>query len=348
MKQNYTNAFGHSPISFQTAVDKALAQTAREARAPRARLTLRTALVAALVLVLMLGVAYAAARHFGLLEYFDQWDQITISDEARETLGGDGSPLAALSLDGVDIVITAAAADVRGFYLAATFTPTQGDTLVYDIYADPGLVTGDTPHTGRLLVPAFDAAIGEYSANSGDVVYPGDGSIVLVLLGEHEAAGETATIECTVAVDAFVVGQPLGGEDRAMEQLTLDVPVLPVLETRVHQGPTPLEALGITIDRMTMTRTALTAYYHIELTDDLAGTRDMPWYALHFELTDEQGSPLPIGLSIGHVGFSEDDVHYVSEGTLSLAALPETIYLAGLPEDGVEGVFPIAMEAQTP
>jgi len=51
-----------------------------------------------------------------------------------------------------------------------------------------------------------------------------------------------------------------------------------------------------------------------------AHTRKVLW----FELLDDQGEPLPMGLSLSGSINSEDDVYYVQESSVRLAKLPRT------------------------
>ena len=320
-------AFGCAPDSFKEKVASSL-QEARE-DTPMKRSGMRIAIVAALLVVLLLGAAYAAVSQYGLVDFFGQWEGITLPEEAGEALSFD-KPLATARIGEMDIRITQAVADGRALYVAAQFTSSrEGEVLLLGgggVLQEWAELTEET----QVIQTDLEVQSGDCVTYVSDFRRQPDGSIVYFAVGELKTDAESVEVTCNLSyhdMEGWYDAVP-GTEQTGT--ITFTLPVTRAIETREMYPNQPITGMGMTVDRVVLTRTPLTTYYRLEVSfaadateEQLALGRD--GNHIDFNFMDEEGKMVWTGTSPFQSMESEDDVHFVREGSLSLTTIPDSL-----------------------
>ncbi len=327
MKANthpYRNAFGHAPEAFQATVAQALREARTEPPAIH-RHTLRIALVAGLMILLLAGAAYAVATHFGLLEMYHQYHDDTLTEQGRGILSQERAPLAEKTFGEISATVREAIYDGRCLYMSVSFS-TQDPGILLLGMDEGGAPSLDATQTLRVN---FSASSGDWITSWCDYRREDDGSLVYITGGDFPLEGDALSLQCQVTTsEAFASA---GREDsRKQDVFAMTVPVTADTETLTRTVKEPLDAAGITLDTVTMIRTPLAVYYEATYTLLPAATerqRETARLGLWAQPLDAQGEPLPGGMSLGGSAASEDGVHYTCSGSLALEEIPDTVTL---------------------
>lgn len=324
--EDYKRAFGSAPDTLKDSIARTL-ETVQEEK-PMKKTSIRTVLIVALVLVILMGVAYAAMSQLGLKDYFAQWEQLEFTEEAQELLAFD-KPLASVTIDGVRADVTGAVADGRSFYVSVLFTPEDDNVLLVGPTDYPiNLPEDEVP--GRRLVTAGVNTEGEnIQGQMGDHLMQPDGTMMLVEVGTLETDTGEVTLSSTFkTVDTEPGGYPQYETEKS-ETVTFTIPVGKTIEQRHADVEIPLADGALTLTSITLDRTVLTTYYTFVYTAEEGS--DDPMTRVDLMLCDADGKPLPSGALAYGIVDSPDDIHYTSTGSLTFQSLPDTIHV--LPHD---------------
>lgn len=318
----YRNSFGHSPEAFHGCMVRALheAQAEKPARLP----ILRTALVVCLITVLLASVAYAAARYLGLLEMYAAHHNASLTEQGRQILSQEHAPLAEATFGEIAVIVREAIYDGRCLYMSVALS--HKDRSVILLGVDEG---GAPDGVKQALRTSFAAISGEWRTDWSDYYHEEDGSLIYVTSGEFPLDGEELSVECLIT--ATDLDASIGGVDsRRRETFVITVPVTPAIETLSCTMKETLDAVGITVDTVKMTRSPLAVYYEVSytlLTTATERQREVVRNGLFVTPLDTKGNPLPEGMSLGSNTYSEDRMHYTCTGSLALETIPDAMLL---------------------
>lgn len=346
------DAYGAAPEEFKASITSALRRIEEEK--PVKKQSLRLAVCIAAALLLLAGVVYAAANDWKLFNFYNERYGIDISEEAQNAIGQNHM---GQRMEVGDVIFTVQEAIADGRYLYLTVKAESKDANsaylmgIMDSPSDWMTFDGKYEYEkenrrsykraaledGKRLISAETWAnvIGhEGNGGFGDSVVLSDGSL-RVMIGQELPIdpGETAIeVELKAYVREWMVGEegeeyvPGNLQDKSI-RFTLPV-TPPVEQVSIDVGGKLLPGTAAEIDRVWLLVTPLSCYYKIKYTvieteDKLlaAHSRNVLW----FELLDEQGEALPMGLSLSGSIASEDDVHYAQESSVRLTKLPQTL-----------------------
>lgn len=346
------DAYGAAPEEFKASIASALARIEEEKSMKK--FSYRFVICVAAILLLIAGVVYAAANDWKLFDFYKVHYDIDISEEAQHAIRQNNM---GQRIEVGDVVFTLqeAIADGRYLYLTVKAEPRVANSayLMSSMDSPSDWMTIDGKYDqenrrsykraaledGKRLISAeVWANVTGYDDNGGfmDNVVFADGSMSIIIGQELLIAPDEAAIEVTLEAHTWEWTAGEDGEfyssfDIQKDSACFTLPVTPPIEqVNIELGGKLLPGTAAQIDRVWLLVSPLSCYYRIEYTvieteDKLltAHSRNVLW----FELFDEQGEPLPMGLSLGGSKRSEDDVHYVQESSVRLAKLPQTLII---------------------
>ena len=344
------DAYGTAPESFTSSVASALRRIKEEG--PVKKLNLRLAVCVAAALVLIAGVVYAAVNEWKLFDFYKARYGIDISEEAQGAIKQNDMGQR-IEAGGVVFTVQEAIADGRHLYLTAKAELRETDTAylmgAMDSPADWMVTDGNYEKENRrsykraamedgkrLITAEAWARAAEHDDNGGfgDSIMLADGSLRIINGVDLPLDPEETVLEIELRVTVYEwlpdeTGEDYRPSDFISEILRFTLPVTPAAEqVTIDLGGQPFPGTAALLDRCSFWVTPLSCYYKIEYTvveteDKLltAHSRNVLW----FELLDEQGEPLPMGLTLSRSTHSDDDVHYTQEGSVRLEKLPETL-----------------------
>ncbi|MCL1796432.1 MAG: DUF4179 domain-containing protein [Clostridia bacterium] len=314
----------------------------------------RLAVCVALVLLIAAGGVYAAVNDWKLFDFYTRRFGVDISEGAQDALKQN---VMGQRIEVGDVILTVqeAVADGRYLYLSAKAEPKvmnsaylmgMGDSPAdwmaidgnYDTENRRSYQSAAREDQKRLIRAELGTnVIGHANGGGmGDTVTLADGSLRIIMAMELPTAPEETAIEAELTAYAleWVLGE--GDEDiSAMElqkkAIRVTLPITPpIAQFNIDAGGRPFPGTAALIDHCSFLVTPLSCYYEVaytvvELEDKLltAHSRNV----LRFELRDDQGAPLPLGLALSGGISSEDDTHFVMQGSTRLEKLPQTLTL---------------------
>lgn len=325
--RDYQNAFGKAPESFERCVAASLRRQMEENAMAKKRIPVL--LVAILTLALLAGAAYAAVTASGGLQgfftHFGYEIEVSGTTTPRET------PLATARMDGYHVEITEALADGRWLYVAARVLPEDSDIL----FGDPRDVEsldarwkqaqaqGKRPAAAELQWSAARGETTDY-IEVGDHYPLEDGSLACygagALTGE---VGERIEVQAELYLEEYT---GTGEADVQSQRVTIPF----VVEVESPQAVASwsegayIEEAGITIERVTLTRTRITTHFEVEYRLDAALKTGE--YAPEFHLVDATGEGLPRGATLTGEIIPEDELNFTVTGSLTLDEMPARVY----------------------
>ncbi len=124
---NYQNAFGKAPDSFKNRVTSALVHKEEE---KMKRFSIGLIVIAAILLVLMAGVVYAASTEWKLLDWFDATNVITPSEKAIAVINGSRVD-ETYEVGDYLVTLEEAVADGRLAYIGANVRMKSGEKVYF-------------------------------------------------------------------------------------------------------------------------------------------------------------------------------------------------------------------------
>jgi len=355
------DAYGAAPERFKASISSALRQIEEEK--PVKRPNVRLAICVVLALLIAAGGVYAAANDWKLFDFYTKRYGVDVSEGAQDALKQNEM---GQRIEAGDVIFTVqeAVADGRYLYLTAKAEPKVASSAYLmglgDSPADWMAIDGNyDTENGRSYQRAaredqkrlIRAELGtnvighENGGGMGDTVTLADGSLRIIMAMELPTAPEETAIE--VELTAYALEWMLAGEDEDVsagelqkEAIRFTLPVTPpIAQFSIDVGGQPFPGTAALIDHCSFLVTPLSCYYEVaytvvELEDKLltAHSRNV----LRFELRDAQGESLPIGLSFSGGLNSEDDTHFVMQGSTRLEKLPQTLILMPSEDWGAE------------
>lgn len=364
---NYQNAFGNAPDSFKNRVASALAH--REAEPKMKRFTIRLVAIAAMLLVLLAGVVYAASTEWGLFDFFNSMYDRTPGNELQKTLDKNNIRQSFEAGD-YTVTIQEAIADGRYLYITAAVHVKDGK----NIYMMPADIMPDDPisiwaakaggksegendqrtfaqaameekkrlvavQLGYGITFKSDKPYNHYNRNDDrmDFALISGSTIHFVLGGKLIPEESRICVDMTLSTQEWSKEQGFGKGAKVTEAFRFDLPVTaPLMEKTIKGDGIKVPDTDAAIDRVELILTPLTMHYEIYYTRDPEvplPAAAMGINGLWFKFTDGAGNGIRDGLSLGGSRGSRDDIHFTQTGSIMMEKMPNAITLQGYERD---------------
>lgn len=355
------DAYGAAPERFKASITSAL-QRLEEGK-PVKKLNVRLALCVAMALLLAAGGVYAAANDWKLFDFYTKRYGLEISHGTQDALK-QSEMGQRMEVGDVIFTVQEMVADGRYLYLSAKAEPKAANSAYlmglgdsptdwmaidgeYDMENVRSYQRAAREENKRLIRAELGTSVTghEDGGGMGDTVTLADGSLRIIMAMELPTAPEETAIEVEITANAleWMLGEEeeeISAGEIQRETIRVTLPITPpIAQFTIDVGGQLFPGTAARIDRCSFLVTPLSCYYEIaytivEMEDKLLTAHSR--HVLHFELRDAQGEALPIGLPLtGSIG-SEDDVHYVLQGSVSLKERPQTLLLVPNEDWGAE------------
>ena len=331
------------------ACHRALMDAARSVREekPVKRVSYRAALIAAVILLAAMAVAYAAVR-LGWIEYFSQQYGIAVPRAAQEAL--EASQPKACQVGPMTFTYQQLLTDRRIVLSSAAVSLTDGGEALYaddtNVYESISAISDTvasryslTDHSMTWLEleecyemmykePVQESDLG---SSMEDALWNEDGTIVyfnMPMLTPGSAAGDVnATLYMAVTQFDPATGEVLEKWE-TREEVTL--PVAPLLEEKTYLPQENATFDGLTLESVRGERYATGVYLCATFTAPDGMTKEEAMDVLHtLSICDADGAPLPMGLSLSICPVAEALPVVTLEVPASLEALPDEVTVVG-------------------
>lgn len=337
------------------ACHRALMDAARSVREekPVKRVSYRAALIAAVILLAAMAVAYAAVR-LGWIEYFSQQYGIAVPRAAQEAL--ETSQPKACQVGPMTFTYQQLLTDRRIVLSSAAVSLTDGGEALYaddtNVYESISAISDTvasryslTDHSMTWLEAAQELELPLYGVRAlvelppesdlgssmEDALWNEDGTIVyfnMPMLAPGSAAGDVnATLYMAVTQFDPATGEVLEKWE-TREEVTL--PVAPLLEEKTYLPQENATFDGLTLESVHGERYATGVYLSATFTAPDGMTKEEAMDVLHtLSICDADGAPLPMGLSLSICPDAEALPVVTLEVPASLEALPDEVTVLG-------------------
>ncbi len=302
--QDFERAFGSAPQGFEDAIRRGLREDRRRTAIKTSR---RALLIAALIAVLMFGVAFAATNGFGLLNLLSQ--RFQTPDAAQEWVQTP-APQQSNPLDRIAATLEQAITDGEKVYFTVRIAPKPGEKLLLmnDMDDSPGarfpLSDDSNPVTFRevaeregkqLLVAVPGAAwTGDCKTYRGEIIgEKRDGDAVVHARAVDCLPDEDGKVRLSVEVRVYSPDDP--SPTKQTTTLTATLENTGELKAYRWKNPAKMKALGIQLTEVRITDSAMTRSVEVRY-KPLKGHEQeyakADWYRW-LEFFDEQGKLIP-------------------------------------------------------
>lgn len=336
------------------ACHRALMDAARSVKEekPVKRVSFRAALIAAIILIVAMAVAYAAVR-LGWIDYYDQQYGIAVPRAAQEAL--TASQPKTYQVGPMTFTYQQMLTDKRIVLSSAAIRLTDGGEALYandtNIYDSVSAITDTVANLYSLsdyqetwLEAAQELDLPLYGVralvelppenNLGsmeDALWNEDGTIVYFNMPMLAPGSVDGSLNATLymAVTQF---DPATGEAlekwETREEVTL--PVTPLLEEKTYLPQKVITFDGLTLESVRGERYATGVYFCATFSAPKGMTREEAMDVLHtLGICDADGAPLPMGLSLSIWPDAEALPAVTLEVPASLEALPDEVTVVG-------------------
>lgn len=334
---------------------RALMDAARSVREekPVKRVSYRAALIAAVILLAAMAVAYAAVR-LGWIEYFSQQYGIAVPRAAQEAL--ETSQPKTCQVGPMTFTYQQLLTDRRIVLSSAAVSLTDGGEALYaddtNVYESISAISDTvasryslTDHSMTWLEAAQELELPLYGVRAlvelppesdlgssmEDALWNEDGTIVyfnMPMLAPGSAAGDVnATLYMAVTQFDPATGEALEKWE-TREEVTL--PVAPLLEEKTYLPQENATFDGLTLESVRGERYATGVYLSATFTAPDGMTKEEAMDVLHtLSICDADGAPLPMGLSLSICPDAEALPVVTLEVPASLEVLPDEVTVLG-------------------
>lgn len=343
---NLVNAFHPMPEDCSRAFTEALCSVREEKQVKRA--TYRAALIAAIILVGTMAVAFAASK-LGWIDFFTQQTDVVVPPQTQEALNSS-QPLA-YQVGPLTFTYQQMLADKHMLLSSAHVQRTDGQDALYAISSQesdplpnaPMLAAYDLkganwleaaqaarlPLYGVRALVELDSAYSTESMES--ALWEENGTIVYLNMPLLIAENVTDSLPATLFMYVTQL-DPETGEavDSWQAQEKVTVPVTPCLDTRTYAPQSDASFDGLRLDSILGEQYVTGAYFTASFTapEDMTATEAMAILA-GLTLCGEDGSPLPAGLNLS-LSIDVDALPTaLLEVSAAVEALPEAVSIAG-------------------
>lgn len=347
---NLKDAFSPMPGTCRDALMNAVRSV--EEDNPMKRATYRVALIAAVIIVALMAVAFAASQ-LGLVDFFNRYHDDRLPDSAKAALSATEQK--SYEVGPLTITLRETLADGRLAYLTTQARTTDGSPAVMDSSCgDVGMQIWDT-EAARLKVPpkttifeaAKQAGVPLYVVTSyltiedkyhngeemQDIIWAEDGSALLVDMLQTDPAlvPETLTGVLTLQVQEIDLTKDMYAEDRCAQgkdwsiEAEISISVGGVTAERTYLPEGNAEIMGYTVESIKAQQTCAGVYLTSTMTAGAEPIRKDVWEIFYnlVELVDAQGQPFPGGINLSGS---------LDEGTWPTVVLKTMIGVGELPE----------------
>lgn len=342
------NAFGKADNGFVDNVYYTLADIQKKyVNMPVINKKLRFFVAAAIICILLTGVALAATNTWGVLDFLHKRDNGTaVLPQASEILqtnvpqeGGE-TELASFS-------VREAAFDGHNFYIIVDAKPANGEYLLMGPDAYP---SDSVENMGPLFI-GKTGTIADYAEASGqkmiqtnvgvsgvngaglEYLLQQDGTLTYMINGSliNDSGKSNLELKCVIATFENQNGQEVViQENIKRSSLYITLKNTGVSELASSIAPAEYESCGVRIDNIMLKASELAVYAEISYTVIDEAKFNATDTGLEFEFLDSDGNRLPDGAGVGGGINTEDGVHYVQESSIgAMETLPREITVRG-------------------
>lgn len=325
----YENAFGAAPDSFKRRVDMALLDIQEEKEMKRN--SVRVVLITALVLIALMGIAYATVTRLGMVDFFAQYIGEEVSEETLKAITFE-EPLATADLGEMTFEVTGAVADGRYVYVTSLFTPKTDDMIIMNNGEEIKDYPPERLDGKRLFFTGTEVYVASMRTNTYNHIGK-EGLVASMNSLEYKTDADELkimvvawTVEIDTAFpDAEGPGEYIPGT-QVKQVLNFTIPVTRAVETRTLREPLYFPKIGVTLDSLTLIRTPITTYYDATYIFD-ADSRfsEEKRFSLLIVFSGEDDIFIQSGPAWHYEAKRTQKNRYTTSGSLSLTPLPDTL-----------------------
>ena len=356
MDEELKTMFGETPDSFRLAVQRAVDK--KEAQPMKKRMTVRAILIAAVIIVATMAVAYAVGTGMGLTDFLGIFhENVQVPSGVKQVL--DSTVQQHWQVGPLTLTLKQSIADGHFVCLVTSAAPTDGTQAVcITNSAEADYPFEDSHRVERTWGMAADATPQQVAREKGlklyrvsarmdglecseiemeACIYDDDGMLNYV----DQAITRPAEVGEELRLDMFLRVEELDVDTLEVKQgcdwsLTpmpeVVVPVQKAIATRTYVPQEEGKIGSFTLNKVVAEQMQTGVYVTAYLTMDDANARPDELYNNEtLVYTDMQGNPFPGGMSLSG-NFNMDHLPQVEEtDMLGLDSLPEEMLLCGIP-----------------
>ncbi len=357
------NAFGKADNAFVDNVYHTLgAIQKKQVRRPVINKKLRFVAAAAIVCILLTGVALAATNTWGVLDFLHNRDnsadvlpqaneiiqtnipQAPASQAPTDQIQASQAPA---NTDVADFSVREAIYDGNNFYLIVDVKPVSSSYLLLgpdifpqDYMSNMGPLFSDKTDTiadyaadnGKEMIQT-NAGVAGVNGQGLEYLLQQDGTLTYMIHGSLIDDADNTELELTCIVAPF---ENQGGKEvilqdniqRSSLNITLENTGISELVSSI--APAEYLSCGVRIDNITLKASEMAVYTEIRYTVIDEAKFAATDTGLAFEFLDPDGNSLPFGGAAGGETIIEDNIHYVVKSSIgAMETLPQEIAVRG-------------------
>lgn len=343
--KDFDRAFGRTPAHFTLGVQAALGRLAEK---PVKRASFRLVWVTALILVLLVGVVYAAGQEWKILGFFagrpqqvpQQIEEVINPTDGKQvfTVGDAVITIEETLADGQYTYITANVAGKADIplYVISTDAMPSDRAADWDRSLDPNdsrTVHQVAQDTGRKLahVTLAGGPEGVIQEEMREFKVLADGTTQLLMGGACVTQADQVETQLLIIYRTYdQEGRPLDADATVREVVMLTLPITHGNGTVQSTQAYPVEGTALIIEGIDLELTPMALHYTIRFRIDETqptALQTLAREALMLEIIDEKGERLPDSMALSGSVESQDTVHYVQKGALGIAQIPDSLTL---------------------
>ena len=342
------NAFGRADNGFVDNVYDTLADLQKkQVKKPVINKKLCFVVAAAIICILLTGVALAATNTWGVLDFLHERKNGTAVLPQASGIIQTNVPQAAEPMDFASFSVREAAFDGHNFYIIVDVKPTSDEYLLMgpDAYPqDPvgnmgpvfngktGTIADYAEANGQKMIQT-NVGVSDVNGAGLEYLLQQDGTFTYMINGSIIDDSDKTNLElkCIVATFENQDGREVILQEnikRSSFNITLENTGISELVSSIV--PAEYASCGVRIDNITLKASELAVYAEISYTviDEVkfAATDT----GLQFEILDSDGNRFPDGAAVGGGTNTKDGVHYVQESSIgAMETLPREITVRG-------------------
>ena len=351
--KNFSNAFGRADNGFVDNVYYTLAHIQKkQVNKPVINKKLRFVVAAAIICILLTGVALAATNAWGVLDFLHKRQNgIAVLPEASEIVQTNVPQVSASQFpedtDIADFSVREAIYDGNNFYLIVDVKPTSDaylplgpDVYPQDPLGDMGPIFSDitgtigdyAEDTGKEMIQT-NVRVDGVNGQGAEYLLQQDGTLTYMIHGNLIDDTDKTNLELICIVVTFENQD--GKEVVLQENIKRSSLNITLENTGIRQlvssfAPAEYESCGVRIDNITLKGSEMAVYTEIRYTVIDAAKFAATDTGLEFEFLDTDGNSLPFGGAAGGETIIEDDMHYVVKSSIcAMDTLPREITVRG-------------------
>lgn len=347
------NAFGKADNGFVDNVQYTLADLQKkQVKKPVINKKLRFVAAAAIICILLTGVALAATNTWGVLDFLRQRANGTAvlpqaSDIVQTNVPQVPANQVPADTDIANFSVREAVYDGNNFYIIVDVKPTSDAYLLLgpDVYPEDamsnmgplfsdetGTISDYAEASGEEMLQT-NVRVDGVNGQGAEYLLQQDGTLTYMINGSLIDDSDKTNLElmCVIAPFENQDGREVVLQEnikRSSLNITLENTGIRELVSSI--APAEYVSCGVRIDNITLKASELAVYVKISYTVIDEAKFAAADTGLQFEFLDADGNRLPNGAAVGGGTNTEDGVHYVQESSIgAMETLPREIAVRG-------------------